>query len=285
MPVAAGTPDLVWGRGTYVMGIVNATTDSFSGDGCGPDPAAAIARGLTQAQAGCHILDVGGESSRPGAQPVAPDLELRRVVPVVAALARQTDVPISVDTSKLEVAEAALDAGARILNDVWGLRHARALAGLAARYGAAVILMHNRAATPTVDGLGGMYAEVAYRDLLAEVRSELWEAATLAEATGIPPGRIWLDPGLGFGKTPAQSLEILRRLGELRGPYPLLVGPSRKSFIGRVTGRTAPERDPGTAAAVALAVAAGADVVRVHDVAGMLQVAAVADAICRGWPR
>ncbi len=278
-------PDLAWGRGTYIMGIVNATPDSFSGDGCGPDPAAAVARGLEQARAGCHLLDVGGESTRPGAEPVSAEEEGRRVVPVIAALARQIDLPISVDTTKPEVAEAALAAGARILNDVWALRHARVLAELAARHGAALILMHNREAAATVDQLGGMYPEVAYRDLLGEVRTELWEAARWAEEAGVPRRRIWLDPGLGFGKTPAQSLEILRRLAELRGPYPLLVGPSRKSFIGRVTGRPAPERDPGTAAAVALAVAAGTDVVRVHDVASMLQVTAVADAICRGWPR
>lgn len=277
-------PDLPWGRGTFVMGIVNVTPDSFSGDGC-LDPAAAIAHGLAQVRAGCHLLDVGGESTRPGAKPVAVDEELRRVVPVIAALARQTDIPISVDTTKAEVAEAALAAGARIVNDVWGLRRCPALASIAARHGAALVIMHNRGAVAAVDELGGMYPDVVYRDLVGEVRGTLTEAAGWAEAAGIPRQRIWLDPGLGFGKTPAQSLELLRRLGELRGRHPLLVGPSRKSFIGRISGRSSPDRDPGTAAAVAMAIAAGADIVRVHNVETMRQVALVADAICRGWPR
>ena len=277
-------PDLAWGRATYIMGIVNVTPDSFSGDGC-PEHAAAIAHGLAQARAGCHILDVGGESTRPGAAPVPAQEEMRRVVPVIAALARKADVPISVDTTKPEVAEAALDAGACVINDVWGVRHARELADLAARRGAALVVMHNREAAPTVDALGGMYPEVEYGDLIADVRAELLAAAARAEAAGVPPQRIWVDPGVGFGKTPGQSLDILRHLAEFRGRYPLLVGPSRKSFIGRVTGRPAGERDPGTAAAVALAVGAGADIVRVHDVAAMAQGATVAEAITRGWPR
>ena len=281
--MAGSVPDLDWGTRTYVMGIVNATTDSFSGDGLGEDSAAAVARGLAQVRAGADLLDVGGESTRPGAEAVPAVLEARRVVPVVAALAARAGVPVSVDTMKAEVAEAALAAGASIVNDVWGLRRAPELAEVAARHGAALIIVHNRPARAAVDGLGGMYPEVPYQDLVGEVRAELLEAAGWAERAGVAHGRIWLDPGLGFGKTPRQSLELVRRLGELRGPYPLLLGPSRKSFIGRVTGRPAPERDPGTAAAVALGIAAGADIVRVHDVAGMVQVAAVADAVCRGW--
>jgi len=276
-------PLLPWGSRTFVMGIVNATPDSFSGDGLDHDVAAAVARGLRQAADGAHILDVGGESTRPGATAVALREELERVLPVIAGLRRGTGRPISIDTVKPEVADAALGAGACIVNDVWGLRRDRRLAEVAADHGAALVIVHNRAAAPTKDALGGMYAEVGYADLIAEVRAELLEAAAWAEGAGVRPERIWCDPGLGFGKTPAQSLELLRRLPELRLGYPLLVGPSRKSFIGRVLGLPVGEREEGTAAAVALCVAAGADIVRVHDVRGMARVAAVADAIRRGW--
>lgn len=273
-----------WGRRTHVMGIVNATPDSFSGDGLGGDAAAAVRRGLAHAEAGAAILDVGGESSRPGAQPVDAALELGRVLPVVSGLRQAIEVPISIDTVKPEVADEALRAGASIVNDVWGLRRDPAMAEVVARHGAILILVHNRAATPIVDGLGGMYPHVAYADLLSEVRSELLAAAAAAEAAGVSRDAIWCDPGLGFGKTPAQSLELLRRLPELRLGYPLLVGPSRKSFIGRILGAPVTERDQGTAAAVALCAAGGADVVRVHDVRAMVEVVAVADAVCRGWP-
>ncbi len=278
-----GCPHLAWGGRTYLMGIVNATPDSFSGDGCGPDVASAVARGLAHEKAGADILDVGGESTRPGAPAVSEGEELARVVPVIAELARRTALPLSIDTIKAEVAEAALEAGACIVNDIWGLRRDMRLAEVAARHGAALIIVHNREARAEVGALGGLYPEVHYEDLVAEVRRDLEEAAGWAERAGVARERIWLDPGLGFGKTPAQNLELLRRLGELRGPHPLLVGPSRKSFIGQVTGRPAPERDPGTAAAVALAVAHGADILRVHNVADMRQVLQVADAVCRGW--
>lgn len=278
---APAGPDLPWGRRTFLMGIVNCAPDSFSGDGCA-DAASAVARGLEQAAAGADILDVGGESSRPGAEPVPADVEAGRVLPVLAAL-RAAGRPLSIDTQKADVAAAALAAGARIVNDVWGLRRERRLAELAAAHGAALVIVHNRTARPAVDGLGGLYPEAPYADLLGEVRRELLEAAGWAEAAGLPRDRIWLDPGLGFGKTPAQSLELLRRLPELRLGYPLLVGPSRKSFIGRVLGLPVGQRLEGTAAAVALAAAGGADLVRVHDVAAMARVVAVADAVCRGW--
>jgi dihydropteroate synthase len=280
-------PEFVWGRRTYVMGIVNCTPDSFSGDGCGGDVRAAVERGLRLAAEGADILDVGGESTRPGAAPVPPEVELERVVPVIAGLRRACDLPLSVDTVKAEVAEAALEAGACIVNDVWGLRRDRRIAEVAARHGAALIVVHNRPARPLVDGLGGMYPEVPYRDLLGEVAAELLESVRWAEEAGVAPERIWWDPGLGFGKTPAQNLELLRRLGELRlrlGPgRPLVVGPSRKSFIGRVLGLPVDQREEGTGACVALCVAAGTDVVRVHAVGAMARVARMADAVCRGW--
>jgi dihydropteroate synthase len=266
------------------MGIVNCTPDSFSGDGCGRDRDSAVARGLEHAAAGADILDVGGESSRPGASAVPAAEEASRVVPVIAALHRASRVPLSVDTWKSEVARSALEAGACIVNDVWGLRRDPELAAVASAAGAAVVIVHNRAARAVVDGLGGLYPEVGYRDLLGEVRAELLEGADLARRAGIPPERIWLDPGLGFGKTPAQSLELLRRLPELRLGYPLLVGPSRKSFLGRVLGLPVTEREEATAAAVALSVSGGADAVRVHDVRAMARVARVADAVVRGWP-
>lgn len=272
-----------WGTRTFVMGIVNATPDSFSGDGVGQDVGLAVARGLEQVAAGADILDIGGESTAPGAAPVPAEVELARVLPVIAALRRQTGVPISVDTVKAEVAEAALAAGADIVNDIWGLRRDRRIADVAGRAGAVLVLVHNRPARPVRDALGGMYAEAAYADLVGEVRAELAEAAGWAEAAGVAPERIWLDPGLGFGKTPAQNLALLRQLPALRGDRPLLLGPSRKSFIGRVLGLPPEQRDEGTAAAVALCCAGGADLVRVHNVAAMVRAVRVADAVCRGW--
>jgi dihydropteroate synthase len=272
------------GRRTLVMGIVNATPDSFSGDGCGEDVDRAVRRGLEHVAAGADLLDVGGESTRPGAEPVPAEVELQRVVPVIRELARRVEVPISVDTYKSEVAEAALEVGASIVNDVWGLGRDPRIADVAARYGAVLVVTHNRAAAARVDALGGLYPEVAYADVVAEVAEGLRRAAARAESRGVPRDRIWVDPGLGFGKTPAQSLELLRRLRELALGYPLLVGPSRKSFLGRVLGLPVGERLEGTAAAVALAVAGGADVVRVHDVQAMVRVVRVADAVVRGWP-
>lgn len=276
-------PEFPWGRRTFVMGIVNCTPDSFSGDGCGSDPAAAVHRGLQHAAAGADILDVGGESTRPGAPEVGLEEELARVLPVIRGLCRASVVPVSIDTVKAEVAEAALEAGACIVNDVWGLRRDRRLAEVAARHGAGLVVVHNRRAEPRVDALGGMYPHVAYGDLVDEVRAELMESVAWAREAGVLPGRIWCDPGLGFGKTPGQNLELLRRLGELQTGAPLLVGASRKSFIGRVLGRPVAERDLGTAACVSLAVAGGADVVRVHNVEAMIQVVQMADAVCRGW--
>ncbi len=276
-------PVFRWGERTYVMAILNVTPDSFSGDGVGDDTALALRRAEEAIAAGADILDVGGESTRPGAEPVSEAEELRRVLPVIRALARRTDVPISVDTYKAGVAERALDLGARIVNDVWAFRRDPRLAAVVARAGAWVVLMHNRLAVPKIGELGGYYPRATYADMLQDVATELERSVEAALAAGIAPERIIVDPGLGFGKTPAQSRELVRRLPELRArlPYPLLVGPSRKSFVGLVTGAPPEARLLETLAAVALCIAGGADVVRIHDVAPAVRVCRVADAIVR----
>jgi dihydropteroate synthase len=291
-----------WGSQTYVMGILNATPDSFSGDGLvgraaeGLDTLrystnddwwvhAAIEQGRRFVAEGAHILDVGGESTRPGSQPVDVAEELRRVIPVIEGLAATVDVPISIDTSKAAVAQAALAAGASIVNDVWGLRLDPPIAQVAAQAGAPVILMHNRSQREhvTIDpALGGRYIGTAYGDLLRDIAAELQISIDLARRAGIPAAHIILDPGIGFGKTVAQNLELLDRLGELRGlGYPILAGPSRKSFIGYTLDLPPDQRIEGTAAAIAIAIARGADIVRVHDLQAMARVARMADAVVR----
>lgn len=281
----------VWGQQTYLMGIVNATPDSFSGDGLAAarDDAwvdEAVAQGRRFAAQGAHILDVGGESTRPGSPPVAVDEELRRVLPVIEGLAAAVDTPISIDTSKAAVAEAALAAGASIVNDVWGFRLDPRIAEVAARAGAATVLMHNRSRREHVSidpALGGRYVGTDYQDLLADIARELQVSIDLARRGGVPDDQIIVDPGIGFGKTVAQNLELLNRLGELRAlGYPLLVGPSRKSFIGYTLDLPPDQRVEGTAAAIAVAIARGADIVRVHDVQAMARVARMTDAIVRG---
>ena len=276
-----------WGARTYVMGILNVTPDSFSGDGLlrrGAAVEAAVAQARAFVEAGADILDVGGESTRPGAQPVPAEEEAARVVPVVAALKRAfPQVLISVDTSKAAVAERALDAGAGMVNDVWGLRADPRMAAVVARYRVPVVLMHNRAARPQVqERLGGRYVAVAYEDVVADVRRELLQSVALAHRAGIPDSHIILDPGIGFGKTVEQNLALVRRLREIRTlGYPVLLGVSRKSFIGYTLDLPPEERLEGTAAAVAIGIAHGADIVRVHDVAFMVRVARMADAIVR----
>jgi dihydropteroate synthase len=252
-----------------LMGIVNVTPDSFSGDGCldqGGDEAA-ISHGMAMAQAGAHIIDVGGESTRPGHTPVSAKEEIARVRPVVAALASQ-GLTVSIDTSKAEVAQAALQAGARIVNDVWGLRRSPEIARLAAHHGAGLVLMHNQEGT------------VYQRDLLVEIANRLRESAELAVRAGVDPDRIVIDPGIGFGKTPEQNVIVIRRLSELTDlGYPILVGPSRKSFLGRAFGQEMPDRIWGTAAAITACVLRGAELVRVHDVHEMAQVTRVAQGL------
>ena len=228
------------------------------------------------------IIDVGGESTRPGAAFVPEAEEMARVVPVVAALAPRLSVPISVDTSRAAVAEAALAAGATMINDVWALHRDPALAGIVARAGAALVLMHNRAATATVDALGGHYDDVTYTDVVADVLDWLRASIAVATAAGIPRAQLIADPGIGFGKTVAQNLALMRRLPELRAlGVPILAGTSRKSFIGLTLDLPVDDRLEGTAATVALAIAGGADIVRVHDVRAMARVARMADAIVR----
>ena len=290
--LTVGDSTFVWGSRTYVMGILNLTPDSFSGDGLlnwADWVTAALAQAQAMLAAGADLLDVGGESTRPGSQPTPLDEEVRRVVPVIQALASATRVPISVDTAKAEVARQALAAGATIINDVWGFKHDPALAHVAAAHGAAVVLMHNRSRTQDAvqDAvLGGRYVGVHYTELLGEIINELQASVDLALSAGVAPERIIIDPGLGFGKTVEQNFELLDRLNELQPlGYPLLVGPSRKSFTGHALQLPPDQRLEGTAAAVALAIARGCDLVRVHDVAAMRRVVVVADATTRRGPR
>ena len=280
-PTRCGDTLLHWGAKTYVMGILNVTPDSFSGDGV-TDVAAAIARAEQFVRDGADIIDVGGESTRPGAAFVPEEQERARVVPVIRALATRLAVPISVDTSRASVAEAALAAGATMVNDVWALHRDPALAGVVARSGAALVLMHNRAATATVDALGGHYDDVQYADVVAEVIAWLRESIAGAIAAGIPRAQLIADPGIGFGKTVAQNLELMRRFAALRAlGIPILAGVSRKSFIGLTLGLPVEDRLEGTAATVALAIAGGAEIVRVHEVRAMARVARMTDAITR----
>jgi dihydropteroate synthase len=255
------------------MGVVNVTPDSFSDGGLYLDPAAAIKHGRELVDDGAAILDVGGESTRPGAAAVAADEELRRVEPVVAGLAPH-GVDISVDTSKAEVAEAAIEAGATIVNDVTALRGDPAMAGLVAERGVGVVLMH-MAGDPRT-----MQVDPHYDDVVAEVHDFLAERLAAAIAAGIDEERIWLDPGIGFGKTDQHNFELLRGLGELTAlGRPVLVGTSRKSFIGRTDGSATDDRLGGTIATSILAAAAGASVLRVHDVRELAEALKLADAV------
>lgn len=284
----ASRPRLRWGEQTYVMGIVNVTPDSFSGDGLLSEAdwiAAAVAQGEAQVAAGAHLLDVGGESTRPGSAPTPEAEELRRVIPVIRALAARVPVPISVDTYKAEVARQAVAAGATMINDVWGLRMEPQLAEVAAATGVDLVLMHNRSRPKDAvqeARLGGRYVGVEYADLLGDIRRELLESVALARAAGVPEDRLILDPGLGFGKTVPQNLALVCRLSEIKAlGYPLLAGPSRKSFIGYTLDLPPDQRVEGTAAVVALCIQQGADIVRVHDVAVMSRVARMTDAVVR----
>jgi dihydropteroate synthase len=285
--------EFLWGERTYVMGVINVTPDSFSGDGILKDQpagaesavAAAVAQGLRQVEEGADILDVGGESTRPGSSPVSLEEELRRVLPVVRRLAQETDVPISIDTYKAAVAEPALDAGAHLINDVWALQADPDMAALAADRGVPVVLMHNRSRPKEAKveaHLGGRYLGVEYRDLMADVVRELRQSVDAALKAGISGQSIIVDPGIGFGKTVEQNLYLLNHLDELRVlGYPILLGTSRKSFTGYTLNLPPEQRVEGTAATVALGIARGADIVRVHDVLEMTRVARMSDAVVR----
>ena len=268
-PIEIGGRRFEWGVRTYVMGIVNVTPDSFSGDGV-LDPALAADQAARMVAEGADLIDVGGESTRPGHAPLSVADEWARLDAPLRAIRVRVDVPITVDTSKAGVAERAFDAGADALNDVRGLLADADLAPLLARRGLPAVVMHNQRDRV----FGG--------DVIGDIRAGLRESIEAAERAGVDPSRLILDPGFGFGWEPAQNLEMVRRLGELRDlGRPLLVGVSRKSTLGLVLDKPEAERAWGTAAAVALAVQGGADIVRVHDVAEMADVVRIADAITR----
>ena len=285
-PLKLGPHTLPLGERTLLMGIINVTPDSFSGDALGDDVEAAVAQARRMHAEGADILDVGGQSTRPGSDPISVEEELHRVLPVIRRLAGSDGVglPISVDTTRAQVADAALKAGAHIVNDITGLRDDPALAEVVAGYDAVLALMHIQGTPRT------MQQDPHYNDLLGEVILYLREGIEKAEEAGIKRSHIWVDPGIGFGKTMSHNLELLRRLGELKSlGCALLVGTSRKSFIGRIIaessgGELPPPQDRviGTGATVAVSIANGADIVRVHDVAHAYQVARVSDAIVRG---
>lgn len=279
--LAIGGRAFRWGERTYVMGIINVTPDSFSGDGLGGDVEAAVRQALRFQDEGADIVDVGGQSTRPpgrvygsGASLISAEEEAERVVPVVRKLVGVLRIPVSVDTFRSEVAGPAADAGAAMINDVWGLQRDPKLAEVAAERGVPLVLMHNQ------EGY-------SYHELLSDVIAAVRLSVQNARRAGVQSDKIIVDPGIGFGKETAQSLEVLRRLDEFKAALaqPVLVGTSRKSNIGQVLGGLPPhDRLEGTAASVALAIAKGADIVRVHDVKAMVRVARMADAIVRGWP-
>jgi dihydropteroate synthase len=273
-PTRIGPLTFAWGERTFVMGILNVTPDSFSGDGLlqDRDPVgAAVEQARRMVEEGADLLDIGGESTRPGHAPVDAAEEIGRVVPVVAAIADALpEVPLSIDTTKVVVAEAALAAGAHLLNDIWGTGRDGGMATLAASVGVPLLVMHNR-------------AEARYHDVLREVVDDLAAAVERAEQSGVAPSDVLIDPGIGFGKTADHNVTLLRDLGELRSlGRPILLGTSRKSTIGRILGLPPEERLEGTLATTALGIAAGVDLVRVHDVEANVRVARVSDAILRG---
>ena len=272
-PMTIGGRKFIWGRRTYIMGVVNVTPDSFSGDGLAYDMAAAVNQAVRMCRDGADMIDVGGESTRPGFQPVPADEEIRRTVSVIERLVCELDVPVSIDTYKAEVARAALDAGACLVNDVHGFRREPEVAAVAAEFDVPAVAMHNQRGRD-------------FHDVIGDITAGLVESLRIARERGLPDERVIVDPGFNFGWTEEQALEMLRRLGELRTlGRPLLVGTSRKSTIGVVLGLPVEDRLEGTAATVALAIANGADIVRVHDVKEMSRVARMADAVVRGWTK
>lgn len=282
LPATAGSPSrtIVLGERTLVMGVLNVTPDSFSDGGHFFDTDAAVARALEMERQGADIIDIGGESTRPGAEGVHAEEEMRRILPVIERLRGQITIPISADTSKSEVAEAAAAMGAEILNDVTGLRNDPRVAEVARRRKLPLILMHMRGEPRTMQK--GPFA----RNVVQDVMQGLRRAVAAARRAGIEKQQIIVDPGLGFGKSYEQNFELIARLAELaRLGFPLLVGASRKSFVGRALGGAPKEKRAwGTAAMVAASILGGAHIVRVHDVAEMVQVARVADAILHPTP-
>lgn len=280
---------LAWGIKTYVMGIVNVTPDSFSGDGLLEQEQWLIGardQAIKFVQEGADLIDIGGESTRPGSSPVSLEEELSRIAPVISTIRQAVDVPISIDTYRAPVAKAALEAGADWINDVWGLRMDENMASRAANSGCPIVLMHNRSKPKNVEQksrLGGRYTGIRYDNLLIDIQQELLESVKLALESGVNENKIILDPGFGFGKSVEQNLELLDRLDQLKDMgFPLLVGTSRKSFIGYTLDLPPEDRLEGSAATVAIAIDRGTDIVRVHDVMEMARVAQMTDRIVRG---
>ncbi|HAZ49741.1 MAG TPA: dihydropteroate synthase [Cyanobacteria bacterium UBA11369] len=278
LPIAVRDRSFIWGKRTYLMGILNVTPDSFSDGGLFHHPESAIAQARYLVKAGADILDIGGESTRPGAAEISPEEELNRVVPVIEAIRRELSVPISVDTTKAAIASASVAAGADIINDISGATFDSQMLPTVAELGVPIVLMHMRGTPKT------MQTMTDYQDLIGEIYQFLQARVEAAIASGIDKSCIILDPGIGFAKTYDQNLEILRRLSEFRSlDCPILIGVSRKSFIGRILNQTDPQgRVWGTAGACAGAIASGADILRVHDLPEMRDVSLVADAIFRG---
>jgi dihydropteroate synthase len=288
-PLKIGSHLFDWGTRTYVMGILNITPDSFSGDGLLVE-ADTVKAALEQAgrfvAAGAAILDVGGESTRPGSEPVDAAEERRRVLPVIEALVSEfPETLISIDTYKAVIAEEALRAGARFVNDVWGLRADPKLRQVVAKAGCPLVIMHNRSSPTSVEvraQLGSAYIGAEYSDLVEDVKRELMASVSLAREAGISDDCLILDPGIGFGKKVEHNLELIDRLAEIRDlGFPVLLGPSRKSFIGYTLNLPADQRLEGTAAAIAVGIVRGADIVRVHDVEYMTRIAMMTDALVR----
>lgn len=268
--------DFEFGSRTYIMGILNLTPDSFSGDGIYKDIGRALEEAEKITEEGADIIDIGGESTRPCAASVGLEEEIERVIPVIKRLRKLIDIPISIDTRKSDVALRALDNGASIINDITGLESDSNMLGLARRYNAKVVIMHIKGNPQT------MQQNPTYSCLITEIKEKLQNLVRKAEKYGIKKENIIVDPGIGFGKTYEHNLEILNNLSDFKAlGKPILVGPSRKSFIGNVLGVEAKERIFGTAASVAIAIKNGADIIRVHDVKEMKQVAKVSDAIVR----
>ena len=272
-PIKIGGTEFRWGERTYVMGVVNVTPDSFSGDGLALDVEAAVRQAEGMSGDGADLIDVGGESTRPGFEEIGVDEEIKRTVPVIERMVREIDVPVSIDTSKPEVARAALEAGAQMVNDVHGFRRDPEVAAAAAEFGVPAIAMYNHRGRQ-------------FRDTIGNIVESLVESLRIARDKGLAEEQVIVDPGFNFGWTEEQALEMLRRLGELRVlGRPILIGTSRKSTIGKVLDLPVGERLEGTAATVAASIMSGADIVRVHDVREMARVAKMTDAVVHGWSK
>jgi len=265
--------DFTWGKKTYLMGIINLTPDSFSGDGVYKNENTDISKSIEQAlymiDEGADILDIGGESTRPGHSNISDEEEIDRVIPFLTEIRKKTDIPISIDSSKAKVVEAALNEGANIINDVWGVRKNNPLFRLSAKYNVPIIIMHNK-------------NDKEYFHLMAEIISQLNISIIEARNAGVKEENIIVDPGIGFGKKYEHNLELIKNLDDFKIlPYPLLLGPSRKSFIGLTLNLPENERLEGTIATISLGISKGTDIIRVHDVKEMYRVTRICDAICR----